>query len=48
MKAATRAALSDGWGGSMIGTELSDIVFGVPEPHEIEANLGVLKEDEVN
>lgn len=32
----------------MIGTELSDIIFGVPEPHEIEANLGVLKENEVN
>jgi carbon-monoxide dehydrogenase catalytic subunit len=48
MTAATRAALSDGWGGSMIGTELSDIIFGVPEPHEIEANLGVLKENEVN
>ncbi|MGI5858763.1 MAG: anaerobic carbon-monoxide dehydrogenase catalytic subunit [Tepidanaerobacteraceae bacterium] len=48
MNTATRAALSDGWGGSMIGTELSDIIFGVPEPHEIEANLGVLKENEVN
>jgi carbon-monoxide dehydrogenase catalytic subunit len=48
MVAATRAALSDGWGGSMIGTELSDILFGVPEPHEIEANLGVFKENEVN
>jgi len=48
MTAATRAALSDGWGGSMIGTELSDIIFGVPEPHEVEANLGVLKENEVN
>lgn len=48
MATAIRAALSDGWGGSMIGTELSDILFGVPEPHEIEANLGVLKEDEVN
>ena len=48
MNTATRAALSDGWGGSMLGTELSDIIFGVPEPHEIEANLGVLKENEVN
>ncbi|MCG1011424.1 anaerobic carbon-monoxide dehydrogenase catalytic subunit [Tepidanaerobacter sp. GT38] len=48
MMKATRAALCDGWGGSMIGTELSDILFGIPQPHEIEANLGVLKEDEVN
>jgi len=48
MVAAVRAALSDGWGGSMIGTELSDILFGTPAPHEVEANLGVLKEDSVN
>jgi carbon-monoxide dehydrogenase catalytic subunit len=48
MNAAVRAALSDGWGGSMIGTELSDILFGTPAPHEVEANLGVLKEDSVN
>lgn len=46
--AAVRAALSDGWGGSMIGTELSDILFGTPVPHEVEANLGVLKKDCVN
>ncbi|WP_422446152.1 anaerobic carbon-monoxide dehydrogenase catalytic subunit [Thermoanaerobacterium sp. DL9XJH110] len=45
---AVRAALGDGWGGSMIGTELSDILFGTPEPHEVEANLGVLKKDSVN
>lgn len=48
MTTAIRAALGDGWGGSMIGTELSDILFGLPEPHEIESNLGVLKEDQVN
>ena len=47
-RSAFRAALGDGWGGSMIGTELSDILFGIPEPKEIEANLGVLKEDHVN
>ncbi|MDI3480713.1 MAG: anaerobic carbon-monoxide dehydrogenase catalytic subunit [Tepidanaerobacteraceae bacterium] len=48
MRSAVRAALSDGWGGSMIGTELSDVLFGTPEPHEVEANLGVLKKDCVN
>ncbi|NMB35685.1 MAG: anaerobic carbon-monoxide dehydrogenase catalytic subunit [Firmicutes bacterium] len=43
-----RAAISDGWGGSMWATELSDVLFGTPEPHRGESNLGVLKEDEVN
>lgn len=43
-----RTALSDGWGGSMIATELSDILFGSPEPIRSKINLGVLKEDYVN
>ena len=43
-----RTALSDGWGGSMIATELSDILFGAPEPIRATVNLGVLKEDQVN
>jgi carbon-monoxide dehydrogenase catalytic subunit len=43
-----RTALSDGWGGSMIATDLSDVLFGSPEPVRSEANLGVLKEDYVN
>ena len=43
-----RNALSDGWGGSMIATEVSDILFGTPKPTESTVNLGVLKEDEVN
>ncbi|MGB9814028.1 MAG: anaerobic carbon-monoxide dehydrogenase catalytic subunit [Thermovenabulum sp.] len=45
---AARAALADGWGGSMIGTELSDVLFGTPKPKKVEANLGVLKENCVN
>ncbi len=45
---AARAALSDGWGGSMIATELQDIMFGTPVPISGNINLGVLKEDEVN
>lgn len=44
----SRCALADGWGGSMIGTELQDIVFGTPVPLESSANLGVLEEDQVN
>jgi len=45
---AVRSSLADGYGGSMIGTELSDIIFGTPTPGFSEVNLGVLKEDEVN
>ena len=43
-----RTSISDGWGGSMIATELSDVLFGTPTPVKSESNLGVLKEDEVN
>ncbi|NLF01494.1 MAG: anaerobic carbon-monoxide dehydrogenase catalytic subunit [Anaerolineales bacterium] len=43
-----RCALGDGWGGSMLGTDLSDILFGTPSPVRSEANLGVLGEDMVN
>nr|WP_320012683.1 anaerobic carbon-monoxide dehydrogenase catalytic subunit [uncultured Desulfobulbus sp.] len=45
---AARTALADGWAGSMIGTELSDIIFGVPTPTISKANLGVLEKDQVN
>jgi carbon-monoxide dehydrogenase catalytic subunit len=44
----TRTALADGWGGSMISTDLQDIMFGTPVPVVGTFNLGVLKEDEVN
>jgi carbon-monoxide dehydrogenase catalytic subunit len=44
----TRAALADGWGGSMMATDLQDILFGCPYPIKSSANLGVLKEDHVN
>jgi carbon-monoxide dehydrogenase catalytic subunit len=43
-----RNALSDGWGGSMIATEVSDILFGVPTPRPTTVNAGVLKADQVN
>ena len=45
---AVRNSLSDGFGGAMIGTEVSDIIFGTPQPGMSEVNLGVLKEDRVN
>jgi carbon-monoxide dehydrogenase catalytic subunit len=48
MKQGTRAALADGWGGSMLATDLQDILFGTPYPLASEANLGVMKKDMVN
>jgi len=47
-KQCTRTALADGWGGSMIATEVSDILFGTPTPVKAEVNMGCLKEKEVN
>ncbi len=43
-----RAGLSDGWGGSMMGTEFSDVLFGTPKPVDTEANIGVMEKDMVN
>ncbi len=43
-----RASLADGWGGSMIATELQDVMFGTPTPTFSEANLGVLEQNQVN
>ncbi|MCD7762384.1 MAG: anaerobic carbon-monoxide dehydrogenase catalytic subunit [Lachnospiraceae bacterium] len=43
-----RAGLADGWGGSMAGTEFSDVLFGTPKPIDTEANLGVMVEENVN
>jgi carbon-monoxide dehydrogenase catalytic subunit len=48
LKQGVRTAIADGWGGSMIATELQDILFGTPAPILGKANLGVLKKDEVN
>lgn len=44
----SRTALADGWGGSMVATEISDILFGSPTPVRTEVNMGCLKEDHVN
>ena len=43
-----RSALGDGWGGSMIATDLQDVLFGTPEPVRARMNLGVLEKDQVN
>ena len=48
VKQALRCGLGDGWGGSMMGTEFSDVLFGTPKPIETEANLGVMNADNVN
>jgi carbon-monoxide dehydrogenase catalytic subunit len=47
-KQCSRTALSDGWGGSMVATEISDILYGTPSPVAVDVNMGVLKEDQVN
>jgi carbon-monoxide dehydrogenase catalytic subunit len=48
LDAALRCALGDGWGGSMLATDISDVLFGTPSPLVAQANLGVLSEDKVN
>jgi len=47
-KQISRTALADGWGGSMVSTDISDILFGTPSPVEVEVDMGVLREDHVN
>ncbi|MBA7472653.1 Carbon monoxide dehydrogenase 1 [subsurface metagenome] len=48
IKQGIRASLADGWGESLIATELSDILFGSPWPIRFGVNLGVLDEKQVN
>jgi len=45
---ALRTALADGWGGSMLSTDITDILFGTPVPLTSEVNMGALEEDQVN
>ena len=47
-KQCSRSALADGWGGSMVATEISDILFGTPTPVRTEVDMGCLKEEQVN
>jgi len=48
MKQGARCSLADGWGSSMLSTELTDIMFGTPVPKRAIIDMGVLKEDHVN
>ena len=48
MMHAVRTALADGWGGSMLSTDFSDILFGTPSPVASRSNFGVLSEDQVS
>lgn len=45
---AFRTSLANGWGGSRIASQVSDILFGTPQPVRSSANLGVLGEKTVN
>jgi anaerobic carbon-monoxide dehydrogenase catalytic subunit len=48
LRGAMRAALADGWGGSMMATDVQDVLFGGPQAIRSRANLGVLEERQVN
>jgi len=48
MKQGLRTALADGWGGSMVATELQDVLFGTPNPLKSTANFGVIEKKKVN
>jgi len=43
-----RCSIADGWGGSLLATEFSDVLFGTPRPVRGKSNLGVIREDAVN
>ena len=48
MAQGARASLADGWGSSMLSTELTDIMFGTPKPIRSTVDIGVLRADSVN
>jgi len=48
LKAALRCSLGDGWFGSYMASEFSDIMFGTPIARQTSANLGVLEKNQVN
>jgi len=43
-----RMGLVDGYAGLSLGTDLQDVLFGVPEPVKVEVNFGVLEVESVN
>jgi carbon-monoxide dehydrogenase catalytic subunit len=48
MLQAVRTSLADGWGGSMVATDVQDILFRSPEAIKAKTNLGVIDADYVN
>jgi len=48
LMSALRTALADGWGGSMLSTDITDILFGSPVPLAARANMGMLSQEQVN
>ncbi len=48
IKQACKTALSDGWGGSMVATEISDILYGTPKALVAGVDMGYLEENQVN
>ena len=48
VKQSLRTGMADGWGGSMMATEFTDIMFGTPTVRTTEGNLGVLEKEMVN
>ena len=45
---ALKTSLADGWAGSMMSTDITDVLFGTPKPVRAEASFGIFKEDHVN
>jgi carbon-monoxide dehydrogenase catalytic subunit len=45
---ALRVSLADGWGGCMISSDVTDILFGTPKPIQASGSFGIFKEKEVN
>ena len=48
VKQCSRTALADGWGGSMVASDISDILFGTPSPVLAGVDMGCLDEKQVN
>jgi carbon-monoxide dehydrogenase catalytic subunit len=48
LMAAAKVSLADGWGGSMMSTDITDMLFGMPWPKLGKVSLGVFEEDQVN
>ncbi|MDA8388963.1 MAG: anaerobic carbon-monoxide dehydrogenase catalytic subunit [Nitrospiraceae bacterium] len=45
---ALKTSLADGWSGSMMATDITDVLFGTPKPVRAESSFGIFKPDHVN